>query len=230
MSTNFVFNNGRARERFSPASTFKIPHALFALDAQVIRDEFEIIPWDGKKRRNPEWNRDQDLRSSMRHSVVWVYEEFARRIREDNELAYLKKVQYGNGDPTGANPFWINGNLRISAHEQLAFLRKLHRNELPFSVSNQRLVKDVMIVEAGRDWILRGKTGWNGKVGWWVGWVENPPGAVFFALNADTPGGLKDLPKLESITRSILESLGALKLETDKGGDGNSREASLSGS
>ena len=31
----------------------------------------------------------------------------------------------------------------------------------PFKVEHQRLVKDIMIVEAGRDWILRAKTGWQ---------------------------------------------------------------------
>ena len=57
---------------------------------------------------------------------------------------------------------------------------KLYRNELPFKVEHQRLVKDIMIVEAGRDWILRAKTGWQARVepqiGWWVGWVETPTG------------------------------------------------------
>ena len=28
-----------------------------------------------------------------------------------------------------------------------------------------------MIVEAGRNWILRAKDGWEGRMGWWVGWV-----------------------------------------------------------
>lgn len=50
----------------------------------------------------------------------------------------------------------------------------LYRNELPFRVEHQRLVKGLMIVEAGRDWTLRAKTGWDGRMGWWVGWVEWP--------------------------------------------------------
>ena len=91
---------------------------------------------------------------------------------------------------------------------------KLYRNELPFKVEHQRLVKDIMIVEAGRDWILRAKTGWQARVepqiGWWVGWVETPTGAVIFALNIDLPGGMKDAPKREAIVRSILQSIGAL--------------------
>ena len=31
----------RAQKRFMPASTFKVPHALFALDAGAVRDEFQ---------------------------------------------------------------------------------------------------------------------------------------------------------------------------------------------
>lgn len=205
-----VFNSDRAGKRFSPASTFKIPHALFALDADVIDDEFETIKWDGAKRSYPAWNQDQNLRSSMRHSVVWVYQKFADSIGEEKEREYLEKVQYGNQDPTGENPFWVEGNLRISAYEQIDFLKRLYRNNLPFSVADQRLVKDVMIIEAGRSWILRGKTGWSGTIGWWVGWVVHPTGAVFFALNIDTPNRVDDLPKREGITRAILASLGAL--------------------
>lgn len=213
----FTYGGERAEKRFSPASTFKIPHALFALDAGVIRDEFETIPWDGTERSYPAWNRDQNLRSSMRHSVVWVYEWFAAEIGKRKEQEYLEEVGYGNQDPTGEEPFWIEGNLRISAHEQIAFLKKLYRNELPFRIENQRLVKDVMLVEAGREWILRAKTGWSGDIGWWVGWVEREEGAVFFALNIDTPNRLDDLPKREGITRQILESIDALPDGLEKG-------------
>jgi len=215
-----AFNPSRARQGYSPASTFKIPHALFALDAGVIQDEFQSFSWDGVKRGFPGWNQDQNLRSSMRNSVVWVYESFAKTIGEEGERTYLEKVQYGNQNPTGSQPFWVEGNLRISAEEQIDFLRRLYRNELPFSLAHQRLVKDIMIIEAGRTWILRAKTGWSGIVGWWVGWVEHPEGPVFFALNIDTPNRLEDLPKRESIARQILVSLDALPKNNGQNGKG----------
>lgn len=208
-----VYQKERAEKRFSPASTFKIPHALLALDAGVVRDEFHIFPWDGKPHAISAWNRDQNLRSSMRGSVVWVYQAFAREIGLEREGQYLQKIGYGNADTSGPEPFWVEGELRISALEQVAFLRRLYRNELPFSVNHQRLVKDIMIVEAGRDWILRAKTGWSGTVGWWVGWVEWPTGPVFFALNMDTPQRMDDLPKREIIARKVLRSIQALPLE-----------------
>ena len=45
-----VFDQVRSEKRYSPASTFKIPHTLFALDAGAARDEFQVFRWDGIKR------------------------------------------------------------------------------------------------------------------------------------------------------------------------------------
>jgi len=212
---HLVYGAERAQMRFIPASTFKIPHALFALDAGLVSDEFQVFRWDGAKRDIESWNRDQDLRWSMRSSTVWVYQQFARELGEERERQYLRKISYGNADPSGGvDTFWLSGNLRISAEEQVAFLQRLYRNELPFRVEHQRLVKDVMIVEAGRSWILRAKTGWQGRVapqvGWWVGWVEWPEGPVFFAINVEMPRGAEDLAKREGIAREVLKSIGAL--------------------
>ncbi len=206
-----VFDPVRSKKRYSPASTFKIPHTLFALDAGAVRDEFQIFRWNGVNRGFAGHNQDQDLRSAMRNSTVWVYELFAKEIGDDKARRYLKQIDYGNADPSTSNgDYWIEGSLAIAAQEQIAFLRKLYRNELPFRVEHQRLVKDLMIVEAGRNWILRAKTGWEGRMGWWVGWVEWPTGSVFFALNIDTPNRMDDLFKREAIVRAILRSIEAL--------------------
>jgi len=206
----FVYDSARAARRYTPASTFKIPHSLFALDAGILRDEFQVIAWDGVKRSVPAWNQDQDLRSAMRNSTVWVYERFAHQLLDQRETDYMRKIGYGNALISGRKPFWVEGDLAISADEQITLLRRLYRNELPFRVEHQRLVKDVMINEAGPDWILRAKTGWSGKIGWWIGWVEWPTGPVFFALNLDTPNRTSDVSKRQDITRNILRSIGAL--------------------
>lgn len=209
-----VFNAPRSKDPFPPASTFKIPHALFALDAGIIEDEFQVFAWDGVARPVAEHNQHQTLLSSMRYSTVWVYEQFGEQIGEAQAQQYLSRIQYGNADPSSeTRRYWIDGNLRISAQQQIAFLQQLYLNALPFDEADQRLVKDVILVEAGRDWRLRAKTGWEGDIGWWVGWVEWPTGPVFFALNIDTPNGLDDLFKREAITRRVLQSLDALPVE-----------------
>jgi beta-lactamase class D len=206
-----VYDRTRAGKRYSPASTFKVPHTLFALDAGVVKDEFQVFPWDGVKRGYAPHNQDQNLRSAMRHSALWVYEKFAKAIGEEKARSYLSRISYGNMDPsTKGGAYWVDGKLAISAEEQVVFLKKLYQNDLPFELEHQRLLKDVMIVEAEKDWILRAKTGWEGRHGWWVGWVEWSAGPVFFALNIDTPNRWEDLYKREAIARDILISIRAL--------------------
>lgn len=205
-ATTHVYNRARAQRRYSPASTFKIPHSLIALDAGILRDEFQVIPWDGVQRATAAWNKDQDLRSAMRNSTVWVYERLAQELGDARETAYLQKLGYGNAAISGDKPFWVEGDLAIASVEQIAFLRRLCDNRLPFEVAQQRLVKDVMINAAGADWILRAKTGWTGSIGWRVGWIEWPSGPVFFAVNMDTPHRLGDLAKRQAITRRVLRT------------------------
>ena len=146
----------------------------------------------------------------MQHSVVWVYEKFAQELGKEREKAYLTKTAYGNTSPTGKAPFRIKGDLAISALEQISFLQNLYRNKLPFEIAHQRLIKDIMIIEASNDFTLRAKSGWTGKLAWWVGWIETPTGPVFFAANIDTPKRKQDLAKREQIPRAILKSIGAI--------------------
>ncbi|WP_367277919.1 class D beta-lactamase [uncultured Shewanella sp.] len=214
-----VLDSLRANKRYSPASTFKIPHSLFALDSNLVKDEFQVFEWDGIERSYSPHNQDQNLRSAMRNSAVWVYDNFAKKLGEKKAQHYLSLIDYGNADPTFDNKnqdsvsYWIDGKLAISAVEQVKFLQNLYLNQLPFDLADQRLIKDIMIVEAGRDWVLRAKTGWQGQYGWWVGWVEWPTGPVLFALNMDTPNRMQDLYKREAIVRDILQFIGALPKE-----------------
>jgi beta-lactamase class D len=46
----WTYGQERASKRFPPASTFKIPNTLFALDAGAVSDEFEVCKWDGIER------------------------------------------------------------------------------------------------------------------------------------------------------------------------------------
>lgn len=81
---------------------------------------------------------------------------------------------------------------------------------MPFRIEHQLLLKDMLINKAENDWILRAKTGWQGRHCWWVGWVERVDGPVFFALDIDTPEGMADVYKREAIASEILKSIDAL--------------------
>lgn len=212
--TTHVFDAERARKAFIPASTFKIPNSLIALEAKVLRDERQILPWDGETRSIASWNRPHTLRTALRESVVPVYQAFARAVGERRMRRSLAKLDYGNRDIGGGiDRFWLDGALRISAIEQIAFLRRLQRHELPVSERAQRIVTEALINEAGPEFVLRAKTGWAARmepgIGWWVGWVERDDNVFFFALNMDIADE-SQLGARKSIVRTVLLEEGML--------------------
>src|SRR5438128_4044690 len=105
-----VLNEGRARTRFLPASTFKIPNALIGLEVGSITDENEVFHWDGKPKLRAAWERDQTLATGMRESVVWMFQEVARRTGKERMREWLDRLEYGNRDMKGGiDLFWLQG-------------------------------------------------------------------------------------------------------------------------
>jgi len=182
----YIYNNSRAIKRYIPASTFKIPNSLIALEERAIEDEYEIIKWDGKKRFYEPWNKDQTLQSAILISCVWCYQKLAKKIGNDKYLYYLNKLNYGN-EKTGldVSTFWLEGDIKISAVEQINFLKKLYKNDLPFKQKYIDITKKILTVKTTKDYIIKAKSGWSGKIGWYIGYVETKNDIWFFALNAD---------------------------------------------
>ena len=105
----------RSGEGKLPASTFKIPNSLIALETGVVEDpDKDVFKWDGVKRDIEAWNKDHTLRSAIAVSAVPVYQEIARRIGEERMQKYVDLFEYGNRDIGGGiDQFWLTGNLRI---------------------------------------------------------------------------------------------------------------------
>lgn len=137
-----------ARERTSPCSTFKIPNSIIGLETGVIPDASFVLQWDGVQRPVAEWNRDHDLRSAMKHSVVWYYQELARRVGAERMRKRVSALRYGNGDTSGGpDGFWLGSSLRISPDEQVDFLARLYAGELAASPRSIAVVKDLLVQE-----------------------------------------------------------------------------------
>lgn len=183
MMTNDWF---AAQTQKTPASTFKILNSLISLEENVIPDENYTLKWDGVERQFPNWNRDHDLRSAYKYSVVWYYQEMARRVGVDTMKYWLDKVSYGNADTAGGeDQFWLTGNLRISPIEQIQFLQKLETGQLPFSQHTLNTVKNIMIQDSSSKYVVRWKTGWGNQdgedIGWIVGYMEMGGDVYYFA-------------------------------------------------
>jgi beta-lactamase class D len=210
-----VFNEARARSRYLPASTFKIANALIGLEVGSITDENEVFPWDGKPKLRAAWERDQTLASGMRESTVWMFQEIARRTGKARTKEWLERLDYGNKDMTGGiDLFWLQGGLRVSAVEQVDFLRRLAEGELPMTQRAQRLVKSALAVEKRNGYTLYAKTGSSpaakSPLSWWVGWVERQGRPVaYFAMNFTPAAGTRYKDRFD-IARAILAEAGAL--------------------
>jgi beta-lactamase class D len=210
-----VLDCERARTRYLPASTFKIANALIALDCGSLRDQHEMFHWDGKPKMRRAWERDHTLDSGMRESVVWMFQEVARRTGKVRMKEGVHRLGYGNGDIGGGiDLFWLQGNLRICAMEQVDFLRRLREGRLHASARATRLVRNALAVERTPDYTLYAKAGTTGgardAVAWWVGWVEQAGApAAYFAMNY-APGPRTPYAARLAIGRAILREAGVL--------------------
>jgi beta-lactamase class D len=220
-----VFDRARAETPLLPASTFKVFNAMVALDSGAVKDEYEVIHWDGVKRQFDGWNRDHCLASAMKFSAVWFYQEMARRAGQERMQQWIDRVGYCNRDIGGGiERFWLSGKLRISAVQQIDFLRRLAGGTLPFSARAQEAVRRITIVDDAPDYVLHGKTGWAPKadsgrdsdLGWYVGWVERAGRRWFYALNIDMPKGGDDAAKRQVIATALLVRAGALPIGSGK--------------
>ncbi|MBR0849416.1 class D beta-lactamase [Bradyrhizobium diazoefficiens] len=207
----------RSGEGKLPASTFKIPNSLIALETGVVADpDKDVFPWDGVKRSIEAWNKDHTLRSAIAVSAVPVYQEIARRIGQERMQKYVDLFDYGNRDIGGGiDQFWLTGNLRIDPVEQIDFVDRLRRRALPISKRSQDLVADILPVTKVGDSIIRAKSGLLGaergqpSLGWMVGWAEKGEAHTVFALNMDCPE-----PRLiearMTLTQDCLAEIGAI--------------------
>jgi beta-lactamase class D len=219
------YNERRCRERFSPKSTFKIPNSLIGLETGVIRDADFVIPWDrGKYPPQDNWNtepfshwaQDHTLRSAIKYSVVWYYRELALRVGRERMKKFLGTFGYGNrriGGPV--DEFWLDNSLKVSADEQVEFLKAFYAGRLPVSKRSTDIVKDILLLEQTPAYRLSGKTGGGsiaeGKIiGWFVGYVETGGNVYFFATNIEGPNYMSIRDRRIEITRQILASLGCL--------------------
>ena len=222
-----VVGGAECSRRTLPASTFKIPHALIALQTKVVTDR-TIVKWDGVKRDYPAWNRDQTLASSIKMSAVWVFQQFAAAIGRDRELEYLRAFNYGSATfDRAVTQFWLNGDLQISPLEQVAFLRRMFSYGLAIDRGHVDTVKAALTMPRGTienaagvhefalrwpaDTVVRVKTG-NGsvngeRVSWLVGALESGGRQYVFASRARSTTATLDTTAGADLALRVLNTI-----------------------
>ncbi|MDR0881889.1 MAG: class D beta-lactamase [Candidatus Adiutrix sp.] len=192
--SQIVFNEPFSTQRLSPYSTFKICNSLIALEEGVVSIDDSQRRWDGTEYNRRELMQDQDMASAIKYSAVWYYQQLAIEVGETAMQTRLNAVGYGNMDISGGiDKFWLYSSLLISSQEQLDFIIRLYRNELPFSRDNMEYVKSILRQDAYPIEIY-GKTGSSGDGnGWFVGYTLLNEKPYFFAVyieGTDASGAL----------------------------------------
>jgi len=217
----YVYNKNRCERDFLPASTFKIPNSIIALETGVAIDENLLIKWDSIERQIPSWNQDHTMATAFRASCVPYYREIARRIGVSRMQEWVHKLNYGKMDvrPETLTSFWLKGASAITPYQELNFLERLITHDLPIKLSTVIKLKDIM--ELAKDEMMKmgGKTGWaidgNRNIGWFVGFIERTDGERFIFVNniECKVGTISDddfMMSRKNITGKILKDLGVI--------------------
>jgi beta-lactamase class D len=196
--------------RLSPASTFKIPHALVALSTGAVTKD-SVERWDGTRFPGaPAWEQDHTILSALKPSVVWFFQRIAPRIGARRMAEWLERMDYGNARTGGdVTTYWLNGTLQISAMEQVSFLRRFYSERLELDRGAQRLVREALDQAPGSIESSRGVSRlegswardirWNAKtgrteyagreVGWLIGELSTNGRSHIFATAVWRDGG-----------------------------------------
>lgn len=174
-----------------PASTYKIPNSIIALETGVVENDSTLFKWDGQERALNVWEQDLIFKDAFHLSCVPCYQIVARSIGVERMSTYLNELEYGSMkvDTTSIDLFWLEGESKISQFQQVDFLKRFYEKQLPISKRTYVIMKRMMVIEENNDYKLIGKTGWsirNDKNnGWFVGYLEKGNNTYFFAANVE---------------------------------------------
>ncbi|WP_117195453.1 class D beta-lactamase [Rhizobium terrae] len=224
-SGDTLYREGTCDQGFYPQSTFKLPLAMMGYDAGILTDA-----------QNPRWKyqakfggpervkKDVDPLIWEKDSIVWYSQELTRKLGAKAFADYVKRFGYGNTDVSGGlMEAWLMSSLKISADQQVQFIRRFLTGRLPISENAVDMTLAVIPhFPAADGWDIQGKTGsgwlrdkagktdYDRPLGWFVGWAMKDDRRVIFArLLVDTKrykgdpisfvvrdGLIKDFPKL----------------------------------
>lgn len=198
-----LVQEGDCAKRATAASTFKIAISLMGFDSGILKDTHHPV-WSFKE-GYPDWRKvwrnDTDPQNWIKHSVVWYSQQINIRLGKEKFRNYVTSFDYGNTDVTGdaeqqngLTRAWLSSSLQISPAEQVDFISRMIRGELP--IRDEATETAIGLFDIGlqpNGWHVFGKTGaglsqnpdgspikgqpW----GWFVGWAKRGDRTIAFA-------------------------------------------------
>ena len=214
-------NKSQAGVPRSPCSTYKVPHAIFGLEAGYLKGKDFVQKYDStrdhKKSFWPDaWVKDHTLESAVKNSVVWYFREVARQIGPKRMQTYLSKIENGNEDISGGiDRFWLSSSLEISPKQQVKVLARLLGDDSPLKKENVTTIKEIILWDKSQKHPVHAKTGTcrqsNGNYGaWLVGFVDVEGSPKYFASYLEGSDNKNLSVKRIEFTLNSLKKFGVL--------------------
>ncbi len=193
---------GTCDTRITPASTFKIAISLMGFDSGFLKSEHQ--PVLKYRKGDPDWRdswlADTDPQKWIRDSVVWYSQRVTASLGQQRFQQYAEAFHYGNedvsGDPKrhdGLKWAWIDSSLKVSPREELDFLERVVRRELPVKPIAYEMTSRITAIDGEHGgWEIHGKTGAGFPLlpdgrsdhahgyGWFVGWATKAGRTLVF--------------------------------------------------
>ena len=176
------------QEQYPACSSFKVPLAVIAFDSGFLKDENQVLKWNGKKDVREVSNKDHNGKTWMQDSIVWFSQRVTSKLGQKKMQKYLDAFDYGNKNiAAGLTDSWLTSPasgkpaLKISAYEQAEFMEKLWTDNLPASKEAMKLTREITYLETSpKGFKLSGKTGSNfydkeqkTHFGWFIAHIQN---------------------------------------------------------
>ncbi|NUP07279.1 MAG: class D beta-lactamase [Polyangiaceae bacterium] len=217
-----------------PYSTFKIANALVGLETGIVAGADSPLEWDQAAYPTqswwPEdWSKPHTLATGMAVSAVPYFRTLARTIGKERMKAGLQHLGYPpcapqcrEEDLAPIDSFWLDGSLRISADEQLAFVDRIAAGKLPTKTEHRDAIRKALLREERDGRKLFAKTGTGSRedqklatfadrvphVAWLVGWVEDGTTTYPFAAWVEGPSAEEAWDERSRRVYGALEKLG----------------------
>ena len=230
-----VKQEGGCDARVTPASTFKIAISLMGYDAGFL--ESEHAPVLHYRKGDPDWSdswlADTDPQKWIRDSVVWYSQRVTAALGPRRFRRYATAFHIGNedvsGDPKrhdGLKWAWIDSSLQVSPREELDFLERVVRRELPVKPLAYEMTSRITTIAGEHGgWDIHGKTGTGFPLlrdgrsdhahayGWFVGWATKGQRTFVFVRQTqdqslqDGPAGLRARDAFLPALPALLDAL-----------------------
>lgn len=159
-----------------PGRTFDIFSSIIGIETSIVLDESKPIYWVSRM-TDTAINKSNNLRQFFKEHNATFYRQLALEISAEKMKEYIDTAKYGNMKISN-EPYWENGELLISADEQVGFMKKIYFNLLPnVSIRATTIMQSMMAEEKKENLNLYYQISpveEDGKTNYWiVGFVES---------------------------------------------------------